>query len=222
MSFFPVSVLRDLRVHVRKPSEVLNPLVFFAVVISLFPLGIGPSPEQLSLVAPGIVWVAALLATLMSMDLLFRSDYEDGSLEQVILSGQSLFVFTLSKVCAHWLIAGLPLVVLMPVAGLALFLDVDEIRTLALSLLLVSPTLSLLGSIGAALTVGLPRGGLLVTILILPLYVPVLILATAMVQAVVNGANVTGYVYWLLAILLLSVALAPLAAAASLRLAADE
>lgn len=222
MSFFLSSVARDLRVHIRKPSEVLNPLVFFAVVISLFPLGIGPSPEQLSLVAPGIVWVAALLAALMSMDLLFRSDYEDGSLEQVVLSGQSLVVFTLAKVFAHWLIAGLPLVVLMPVVGLVLFLEVDGIWTLALSLLLVSPTLSLVGSIGAALTVGLPRGGLLVTILILPLYVPVLILATAMVQASVSGSDVTGYIYWLLALLLLALALAPLAAGASLQLSVDE
>lgn len=222
MSFFVASVVRDMRVHFRKPSEIVNPLVFFAVVISLFPLGIGPSADQLSLVAPGIVWVAALLATLMSMDLLFRSDYEDGSLEQVILSGQSLIVFTLSKVFAHWLIAGLPLVVMMPLVGLVLFLEADGIWTLALSLLLVSPTLSLVGSIGAALTVGLPRGGLLVTIIILPLYVPVLILATAMVQAAVNGSDVTGYVYWLLAVLLLALALAPIAAGASLRLSADE
>ena len=222
MNFFLASALRDLRIHARKPSELLNPLVFFALIISLFPLGIGPSPEQLTLVAPGVIWAAALLSTLMSIDLLFRSDYEDGSLEQIILSGQSLFVFTLSRVFAHWLLAGLPLMVLMPLAGLALFLDARGIVSLAVSLLLVSPTLSLLGSIGAALTVGLARGGLLVTILILPLYVPVLILATAMVQATVGGTDVTGYVYWLLAILLLAVALAPLATAASLRLAADE
>lgn len=222
MSFFVASVLRDLRVHFRKPSEVLNPLVFFAVVISLFPLGIGPSPEQLSLIAPGVVWVAALLATLMSMDLLFRSDYEDGSLEQVVLSGRSLVVFTLAKVFSHWLIAGLPLVVLMPVVGLVLFLEVEGIWTLALSLLLVSPSLSLIGSIGAALTVGLPRGGLLVTILILPLYVPVLILATAMVQAAVSGIDVTGYIYWLMAILLVATALAPIAAGSSLSLSVDE
>ncbi len=159
MNLFFASVQRDLLVHFRHPSEVLNPLVFFIVVISLFPLGIGPEPGQLKEIAPGIVWVAALLATLMSMDSMFRSDFEDGSLEQVVLSEQSTFTFVLAKVVSHWLLSGLPLVLLMPLAALLLFLDEAGAWALTLSLLLVSPTLSLLGGIGAALTVGLPRGG---------------------------------------------------------------
>ncbi|MBT5702461.1 MAG: heme exporter protein CcmB, partial [Gammaproteobacteria bacterium] len=123
MNLFIASVQRDLLVHFRHPSEVLNPLVFFIVVISLFPLGIGPEPGQLKEIAPGIVWVAALLATLMSMDSMFRSDFEDGSLEQIVLSEQSTFIFVLAKVVSHWLLSGLPLVLLMPLAALLLFLD---------------------------------------------------------------------------------------------------
>ena len=220
MNLFFASVQRDLLVHFRHPSEVLNPLVFFIVVISLFPLGIGPEPGQLKEIAPGIVWVAALLATLMSMDSMFRSDFEDGSLEQVVLSEQSTFTFVLAKVVSHWLLSGLPLVLLMPLAALLLFLD--EAGVWALSLLLVSPTLSLLGGIGAALTVGLPRGGLLVTILVMPFYVPVLVFATAMVHAAEAGSDTIGYVYWLLAILFGSLCLAPIATAAALNLATDQ
>ena len=222
MNLFIASVQRDLLVHFRHPSEVLNPLVFFIVVISLFPLGIGPEPAQLKVIAPGIVWVAALLATLMSMDSMFRSDFEDGSLEQVVLSEQSTFIFVLAKVVSHWLLTGLPLVLLMPLAGLLLFLDGAGIGALTLSLLLVSPTLGLLGGIGAALTVGLPRGGLLVTILVMPLYVPVLVLATAMVQAAEAGSDTIGYVYWLLTILFGSVCLAPIATAAAVNVATDQ
>lgn len=222
MRFFIASLKRDLLVHFRKPSEILNPLVFFIVVISLFPLGLGPSPEQLSSVAPAVVWVAALLATLMSMDQMFSSDFEDGSLEQVLVSDQSLPVYVAAKIVVHWLLSGVPLVLLMPVIGLVLFVDGPGIWAMSISLLLVSPTLSLLGSIGAALTVGLPRGGLLVTILIMPLYVPVLVFATAMVQTAIGGGDVTGFVYWLLAILLLSLSLAPLAATAAVRISVDQ
>ncbi len=218
-----LSILRkDLLLIFRTPSAVLNPLVFFIVVISLFPLGVGPSAELLQTIAPGVVWVAALLATMMSMDLMFREDFDDGSLEQYVASGQSVLVFVLAKAMVHWLVAGLPLVFLMPVIGLVMFLDVGGIWTLALSLLLVSPTLSLLGAIGAALSVGLPRGGLLVTILVLPFYVPVLVLATAMVQTAVSGGDVIGFVYWLLAILLFTLTFAPLATSAAVRLAADQ
>ena len=222
MNLFIASVQRDLLVYFRHPSEVLNPLIFFVVVISLFPLGIGPEPGQLKEIAPGIVWVAALLATLMSMDSMFRSDFEDGSLEQVVLSEQSTFIFVLAKVASHWLLSGLPLVLLMPLAALLLFLDEAGIWALTLSLLLVSPTLSLLGGIGAALTVGLPRGGLLVTILVMPLYVPVLVLATAMVQAAEAGSETIGYIYWLLAILFGAVCLAPIATAAAVNVATDQ
>lgn len=219
---FFATLKKDLLLLFRTPSAVLNPLVFFLVVITLFPLGVGPSASLLQTIAPGVVWVAALLATMMSMDIMFRDDFEDGSLEQHVASGQSLLVMVLSKVFLHWLVAGLPLVFLMPVIGLVMFLDVDGIWTLALSLLLVSPTLSLLGAIGAALTVGLPRGGLLVTILVMPLYVPVLVLATTMVQTAVGTGDIIGYVYWLLAILFFTAAFAPFAATAAVRLAADQ
>lgn len=221
-TLFARTLWRDLLVHLRGVSEVLNPLVFFLVVISLFPLGLGPSPEQLREVAPGVIWVAALLATLMSMDLMFRADYDDGSLEQVIASGQSVIVFVLAKVLAHWLVSGLPLVLLVPVVGLVLFVDSAGMWAMVISLLLVSPTLSLLGAIGAALTVSLARGGLLVSIIVLPLYVPVLVIATGMVQAAILGSDVTGYIYWLAAALLASMTLAPIAVAASLKIAVDQ
>ena len=221
MKLFFSTVRRDLVIHLRGVSEILNPLVFFVVVISLFPLGLGPSPDELSRVAPGVIWVAALLATLMSMDRMFRSDYEDGSLEQMIASGQPLMVMVLAKIFAHWLVSGLPLVLLIPVVGLVMFVEFDGLVAMVVSLLIVSPTLSLLGAIGAALTVSLVRGGLLVSIIVLPLYVPVLVLATGMVQTAVAGGETTGYVYWLLAALMASVTLAPLAVAASLRIAVD-
>ena len=222
MNLFFRTIGRDLLIHLRGVSEVMNPLVFFIVVISLFPLGLGPSPDELSRVAPGVIWVAALLATLMSMDLMFRSDFDDGSLEQMIASGQSLMVMVLAKVCAHWLVSGLPLVLLVPVVGLVLFVEAEGLKAIVISLLLVSPTLSLLGAIGAALTVSLARGGLLVSIIVLPLYVPVLVLATGMVQAAVSGADTAGYLYWLLAALMASLTMAPIAIAASLRVAVDR
>lgn len=222
MNLFVRTIKRDLLVHLRGVSEILNPLVFFVVVISLFPLGLGPSPQQLSAVAPGVIWVAALLATLMSMDLMFRSDFDEGSLEQVVASDQPLVVFVLAKVCAHWLVTGLPLVLLVPVVGLVLFVDSAGLWAMVISLLLVSPTLSLLGAIGAALTVSLARGGLLVSIIVLPLYVPVLVIATGMVQAAISGNETMGYLYWLAAALLASLTLAPIAVAASLKVAVDQ
>ena len=215
-------IVRDLRIHLRGASEMLNPLVFFVVVISLFPLGVGPAPETLAEIAPAIIWIAALLATLMSMDLMFSGDYGDGSLEQMVASGQSLMIIVLGKIIGHWLVTGLPLMLLSPVIGLVLYVEQDSILVTMLALLLVTPVLSLLGAIGAALTVGLERGGLLVTIIVLPLYVPLLVLGTAMVQAAMLGDSVTGYVYWLLAAMMGAMTLSPLAVAASLRVAVDQ
>ena len=222
MSLFLLVIQRDLRIHLRGLSEVLNPLIFFLVVISLFPLGISPSPETLSAIAPGILWVAALLATLMSMDLMFKSDFDDGSLELMVVSGQSLMLISLAKIVSHWLVSGLPLILLTPVVGLVLFVDGEAMGALVLSIALVSPILSLLGAIGAALTVGLARGGLLVAIIVLPLYVPVLILATSMVQTAIVGGEYIGHVYWLLAALFAALGLAPFAVTASLRVAVDQ
>ncbi len=215
-------VIRDLRLHLRATSEMLNPLVFFVVVVSLFPLGIGPEPERLAQIAPAVIWIAALLATLMSMDLMFSSDFADGSLEQMVTADQSLLVMVLGKVLSHWLVAGLPLILLSPIIGAAFYVEPAAILVMMLGLLLVTPVLSLLGAIGASLTVGLERGGLLVTILVLPLYVPLLVLGISMVQAAMLGDSVLGYVYWLLAALLAALSLAPLAVAAGLRVAVDQ
>ena len=222
MNFFRHMILRDLRIHFRGASGMLNPLVFFVVVISLFPLGVGPTRDVLAGIAPAIIWIGALLATLMSMDLMFSSDYGDGSLEQMVTSGQSLMVIVLGKIICHWLVAGLPLILLSPVIGLVLFVEQEVILVMMIALLLVTPVLSLLGAIGAALTVGLERGGLLVTIIVLPLYVPLLVLGTAMVQAAMAGDSVMGYIYWLLAALMSAMTLAPIAVAAGLRVAVDQ
>ena len=222
MELFLATIKRDLLVYFRRPADVLNPLVFFVIVVTLFPLGVGPSREVLSIIAPGVVWVAALLATLMSLDLIFRSDFEDGSLEQMLVSDQSFLLLTQAKVVSHWLVTGLPLVLLTPVLSLMLFVDGNGMLAMSLSILLVSPTLSLIGAIGAALTVGLAKGGLLVAILILPLYIPVLILGTAMVQTGAFGGDYTGHIYWLVAILFLALGLAPVATAASVRVSLEQ
>ena len=215
-------IVRDLRLHLREASEVLNPLVFFAVVVSLFPLGIGPEPEKLGEVAPAVIWIAALLATLMSMDLMFNRDYNDGSLEQMVVSEQPLILLVLGKVVGHWLVSGLPLILVSPVIGLVFYVDTITILIMMLALLLITPILSLLGAIGASLTVGLERGGLLITIIVLPLYVPLLVLGIAMVQSAMVGDSVLGYVYWLLAALLAATSLSPPAIAAGLRVAVDQ
>ncbi len=222
MKLFITAVRRDLRAQWRRPAELLNPLIFFIIVLSLFPLGIGPAKEALSLVAPGLLWVAALLAALMSMDLIFKSDFDDGSLEQMLVSTTPFPVIILAKITAHWLLVGLPLVLVTPLLALMLYVDAQGMRAMTLSILLVSPTLSLIGSVGAALTVGLPRGGLLVAILVLPIYVPVLILATAMVATGLAGGDYTGHIYWLAAILFLSLGLAPIASAAGIRISLED
>lgn len=218
MSILLATVARELRVSIRNPAEILNPLVFFVIVISLFPLGVGPGESVLTRMAPGVIWVAALLSTLLSLDLMFRSDYDDGSLEQMAVSKEPLVLLVSGKILAHWLLTGLPLTLLSPVLGAMLFLNGDAIIALVISLLIATPVLSLLGAIGAALTVGLRKGGVLVAILILPLYVPVLILATAMVDAGSMASPYTGHMLWLGAILALSLSLAPIAAAASIRI----
>lgn len=218
MSILLETIKRDMLVTMRNPSDMLNPLAFFVIVISLFPLGVGPGKDVLSQIAPGVIWVAALLATLLSMDVMFRSDYEDGSLEQMAVSKEPLYVIVGGKIVSHWLMTGLPLTLLSPVLAEMLFVNSDGIGAVVLSLLVGTPILSLLGSIGAGLTVGLRKGGVLIAILILPLYVPVLILGTAMVQAGILGQPYSGHVLWLSAMLALSVGLAPIATSASVRI----
>ncbi len=215
---FVMTFKRDMVLAFRRKSELVNPLIFFLIVASLFPIGVSPEPNFLSQLAPGLLWVAALLATLLSMESLFKSDFEDGSLEQLLLSPQPLFLIVLSKVAAHWLMSGLALTLIAPLLGVMLFLPSEGMPGLMLSLLLGTPTLSLIGSIGAALTVGLRRGGVLISLLVLPLYIPVLIFGSSAVQAAVTGLPLSGYLALLGALLALALALAPIAAGAALRI----
>lgn len=220
-AFLIACLRRQLLQAYRRPISVLNPLLFFLLVICLFPLGIGPNPTQLAEFAPGIFWIVALLATLMAADGLFASDYDDGSLEVLLLAPQPLFLSALSYVVAHWLLTGLPLVVMAPVFSVMLQLPVAALPTLLVSLLLGTAVLSLVGSIGAALTVGLKRGGALIALLILPFYVPVLIFASGAVQYSVGGIDPAPQLWVLAGMLSLALALAPLAIAAGLRISVD-
>ncbi len=209
---------RDLTLMLRRRGEVLNPLVFFALVITLFPIGISPDPELLAAIAPGLLWVAALLAALLSLDSLFRSDYEDGSLEQLLLAPQPLAALGLAKVAVHWLLTGLPLALMAPVLGIMLSLPAGSYAVLALSLAVGTASLSLIGAIGAALTVGLARGGVLLSLLVLPLYIPILIFGAGAVQAAIMGDGVMAHLAILGALLAVALMLAPWAIAASLRI----
>lgn len=209
---------RDLMLAYRHRAELANPLLFFIIVISLFPLGISPEAKILQILAPGVIWVAALLATLLSLDSLFRSDFEDGSLEQMVLSSHSLPWLILAKVTAHWLVTGFPLLLLAPLLGILLFLPQPAMFTLIVTLALGTPILSLIGAIGVALTVGLRRGGVLLSLLVLPLYIPVLIFASNAVNVAADGLPVTGQLYFLGALLSLSLTLSPFATAAALRI----
>ncbi|SES20405.1 MULTISPECIES: heme exporter protein CcmB [Halopseudomonas] len=213
---------REWRLAWRRPGDLLNPLVFFALVVSLFPLAVGPEPTMLRSMAPGVIWVAALLATLLSLDGLFRSDYDDGSLEQWVLSPHPLALMVLVKVLHHWLLSGLAMVLLAPLFGLMLALPLSSLPVLVLTLLLGTPVLSLLGAVGAALTVGLKSGGVLLALLILPLYIPVLILGTGAMDAALQGMPVTGYALWLGCLAMLALSLAPIAIAAGLRIGVSE
>jgi heme exporter protein B len=214
-----VAVLqRDLRLSIRQKQDLLNPLLFFVMVVALFPLGVSPESEFLKEAGAGILWVGALLATLLSLDHLFRFDYEDGTLEQMALQPQPLFVLVLAKTLAHWLATGLPLVILTPMLGMMLFLDGNSVAILCLTLLIGTPVLSLIGSVGAALTVGLRAGGVLLSLLVIPLYIPVLIFGTGTVMAAAGGSDVSGHLALMAAMLMLAVILAPLAAAAALKI----
>ena len=211
-------VRRDLLLAVRNQSELLHPLLFFVVVLSLFPLGVSPAPDVLRTIAPGLIWVCALLATLLSLESLFRPDFEDGSLEQLLLCGQPVPVLVMAKVSTHWLVTGLPLIIVSPMMGLFLAMPAHALPSLMLSLLLGTPTLSLVGAIGVALTVGLRRGGMLLAILVLPLYIPVLVFGASLVMTSVNALPVTGHIYMLASFLVLALTLAPLATSAALRI----
>ena len=208
---------RELQVVFRRGAEIANPLWFFLIVITLFPLGIGPEPQLLARIAPGIIWVAALLASLMAMDRLFRDDFQDGSLEQLMLMPVPLPLVVLAKVTAHWVVTGLPLLLLSPLAALLLGLDFYGWQVMAATLLLGTPTLSFLGAPGVGLTVGLKRSGVLLSLLVLPLTIPLLIFATAAMDAASMHLPVEGYIAILGALLAGSATLSPFATAAALR-----
>jgi heme exporter protein B len=212
---------RDLLLAMRRKTEILTALFFFAIVVSLFPLGIGPELEMLRGIAPGIFWVAALLASMLALERLFQLDYQDGTLEQMLLTPQPVFLLVLAKVLAHWLLTGLPLVLLAPVLGLQYDLSAEAVQMLWWTLLLGTPSLSLIGAIGAALTLGLRGGGVLVSLLVLPLYVPVLIFGAGAVEAHLSGLGGEGHLALLGAIGLFALVLAPLAASAALRISVE-
>jgi heme exporter protein B len=193
-------------------------LLFFVLVTSLFPLGIGADPKLLQAVGPGIIWVAALLAALLSLEGIFRSDFEDGTLEQFLLSSHPVSVLVIAKVLAHWLITGLPLLVISPLLGVLLGLPGDAIMILLITLALGTPVLSLIGAVGVALTVGLRKGGMILSLLVLPLYVPLLIFAANAVDTAAAGLPVTAHLSLISALLVLSLSLSPLATAAALRI----
>ncbi len=209
---------RDLLLAVRNRAQAINPLLFFVLVVILFPFGVGPDALLLKTMAPGIIWVAALLAALLSLDSIFRSDFDDGFLEQLVLSPHALSVLVLAKVIAHWLVSGFPLVIIAPVLAIFLGMPTDAIEVLIVTLLLGTPVLSLIGAIGVALTVGLRQGGIILALLVFPLYIPVLIFASNAVQMAIAGFAVSAQLSMLTAFLLLALALAPLPAAAALRM----
>lgn len=214
-----IAVLRrDLLLSLRRRSELMFPLIFIMLTVSLFPLGIGPGSDLLARIAPGVIWIAALLATVIALDGLFRSDYEDGSLEQFIVSGHSLPLLVLAKILVHWLQAGLPVVLLSPLLALWLNLDSKAWWLLMATLALGTPILSLIGAIAVALTLGLRRGGQLLSLLVFPLYMPVLIIATAAIMAILDGLPYLPFLGLLLAGLVTSLTLAPFAVAAALKI----
>jgi len=219
---FFATLRRDLLVAFRRRGEFINPLVFFLMVCSLFPMGVGPDPRQLSMLAPGILWVVALLACLLATDSLFRSDFDDGCLEQMLLSPVSLYLQVLAKTMAHWLLTGFPLTLVAPLLGVLLQLPQSGMLALVLSMALGTVSLSLVGAIGAGLTVGLRKGGLLVSLIVLPLYIPVLIFGVSTVQMAVDGFSYSGQLAILGALLALALSLAPLAIAASIRISVDS
>lgn len=215
---FMAMLIRDLRIAFRQRSEIMLPVIFFVVVISLFPLAISPEPEVLSRIGPGIIWVAALLSVLLSLQSLFRSDYSDGSMEQILLSPYPGSLLVLARIMAQWCVTGLPLILISPLLGLLLHLEAHVIKVLFISLLLGVPYLNMVGTIGVALTIGLRQAGALLSLLVLPLYVPVLIFGSNAVISAANDLPYNGQLLWLGALLVLATTLSPFVISAALRI----
>ena len=210
-------VRKELLGAFRQQSDILNPIWFFVIVVTLFPLGVGTDPALLARIAPGIIWVAALLAALLSFERLFKDDYIDGSLEQMMLIPQSLIWLISAKIFAHWLLTGLPILLVSPLLAVFLSLEVNTFWALFLTLLIGTPVLSLLGAIGVALTIGLRKGGVLLSLIMLPLSIPILIFSTMAIDAATYGQSYLGLLALLGAMLIAAITLAPFAIAASLR-----
>jgi len=218
---FKATLKRDLLIAYKRKNDMINPFMFFLIVASLFPIGISPDPDRLAEIATGVLWISALLASLLAMDNLFRSDYEDGSLEQLLLSPHPLYFLVLAKNISHWLVSGLPVALVSPLIAYMLNLPSESYFTLFITLLIGTPVLSLLGSIGVALTVGLGSRGLILAVIILPMSAPILIAGTLTVEQTLNGAPLAGYLAILGAMLFCSVSFAPLASAAALRISVN-
>ena len=214
-------IRRDLRLALRRRADIVSALFFFIIVVSLFPLGVGPEPELLRKLAPGVLWVAALLATMLSLPRLFADDHRDGTLEQLALAPQPLALVVLGKVLAHWLVSGLPLAILAPALGLQFGLSTEALWVLCLSLLIGTPALSGIGAIGAALTLGVRGGGVLLSLLVLPLYIPVLIFGAGAVDATIVGLGAQAHLSLLGALTLGGIFFAPWPTAAALRIALE-
>lgn len=215
------ALLRDLKLVARRKVEVLAVLVFFLVVTSLFPLAIGPEPTTLVHIGPGVIWVVALMSTLLGLGRLFSADYADGTLEQMSLAPSPLIAMILGKIAAHWIVCGFPLVALSPLVGLQYRMPYEALSVLALTLLIGTPILSALGAIGAALTLGVRGGGALIGLMVLPLYIPVLIFGSGAVDAAISALPIAGHLYLLAAMLIVTLSIGPLACVYAIRIALE-
>lgn len=221
MNIFVQTMTRDLKMALRNPSSFLNPLMFFVISISLFPIAISPEAQTLSSIAPGIIWVITMLSVLLSLNSLFHYDYDSGILEQMVISHHSLPLILLAKTLAHWMLSGLPIIILSPFLGMALFINTEGIYILVLTLIIATPCLSLIGSIGASLVVGIKNSGMLLSLLILPLFIPILIFATSAVSQSQSNLPIDGQLYFLGFILILSLLITPFLSALSLKISLE-
>ena len=215
---FSAELHADLKLAYRHKSALFNPLLFFIMTAVLFAFGVGPESTVLSTLAPGVIWVAALLASLLALDHLFREDFENGSLEQLMLSPHSSSLLVLAKIIVHWLVTGLPLIIISPFIALMMQLPTQAYGVMLLSLLLGTPALSLIGAVGVGLTAGIKRSGLLLSLLVIPLFIPVLIFGASAVQAAAVGLTAAGQLYLLAAFSVLSLVLTPFAASAAIKI----
>ena len=221
MSIFLNTISRDLKMAIRNPSSFLNPLMFFVISISLFPIAISPEAETLSRMAPGIIWVITMLSVLLSLNTLFNYDFDNGVLEQMIISHHSLSLILLAKTTAHWMLSGLPIIILSPFLGMALFLNSQSIIILILTLIIATPCLSLIGSIGASLVVGIKNSGMLLSLLILPLYIHILIFATSAISNAQSNLAIDSQLYFLGFFLVASLIITPFLSALSLKISLE-